>query len=239
MVGSKGRTLSTAREVLRVLRFLQQHPGGVTSKQVAEWLGKSLHTAYYLLTTLCHEGFAQKARNGRYYHHPDTTLTSARNGSWESLKRATRTLNRQSGCRSYLVTFEDGEVYLLDSFGHQGQPGPKGLGTRLTPAAHALAVGKAVLALLGNEAFSVLPEQLTAFTPRTLDRAGLARQLAAVRRQGLAVDLEEYQEGICCLAVPVRIQGGAAALGIAVARGRFMAHGEALAQLIRNVAKEA
>jgi hypothetical protein len=43
----RGRTLSTAREVLRVLRFLQTHPEGVKLRTVAAYLGKSPHTAYY------------------------------------------------------------------------------------------------------------------------------------------------------------------------------------------------
>lgn len=52
-LSSKGRTLSTARQVLRVLRFLQEHPEGVNPRGMAFWIGKSLHAAYYLLNTLC------------------------------------------------------------------------------------------------------------------------------------------------------------------------------------------
>lgn len=224
----RGRTLSTAREVLRVLRFLQTHPDGVTPRKVAAYLGKSPHTAYYLLNTLCQEGFALKRRDGRYY--PTSGVWGSR--AFESLREIAGELNRASGCRSYLVALEGREIFVEGVFGHQGQPGPKGLGSRITRAAHALAVGKAVLSLIGEGALDLLPNDLPTFTPRTLARESLLDELRRVRESGLALDLEEYQEGLCCLAVPVRVQGQIAALGLAVAKGRFLAQGDKLAELL-------
>jgi DNA-binding IclR family transcriptional regulator len=52
----------------------------------------------------------------------------------------------------------------------------------------------------------------------------LEREIAAVRRQGYGLDVEEYAEDLCCLGVPVReAQGGAvvAALSIAMPKLRF------------------
>ena len=60
------RSLSTARAVLRVLSMLAEHPGGVGAEEVAEALGKSVSTAYYLLTSLCAEGYAVHERRGVY-----------------------------------------------------------------------------------------------------------------------------------------------------------------------------
>lgn len=236
VIPQKGRTLSTAREVLQALRFLQAHPDGVTPRMVAAYLGKSSYTAYYLLTTLCQEGFAVKCGSGRYY--PASVNPNASPPDLDALKELAQVANRASGCRSYLVVLQSREIYLEDVFGHQGQPGPRGLGSRITPAAHALAVGKAVLSLLGEEALSLLPENLPTFTPRTLDRDRLREELRQVQRRGLALDLEEYQEGLCCLAVPVRLKGQAAALGLAVAKGRFLAQGDKLASLLRGLVPE-
>ena len=227
-LSQRGRTLSTAREVLRVLRFLQTHPEGVKLRTVAAYLGKSPHTAYYLLNTLCQEGFALKRRDGCYY----PTSGASDSPAFESLGEIAVELNRASGCRSYLVALEGQEIFLKGIFGHQGQPGPKGLGARITRASHALAVGKAVLSLLGEGALDLLPEDLPTFTPKTLTRETLLNELERVRRDGLALDLEEYQEGLCCLAVPVRVQGQIAALGLAVTKGRFLAQGDKLAELL-------
>ena len=65
-VAASSRSLSTARSVLRVLTLLVQRPAGVRADEVAKELGKSVSTAYYLLTSLCEEGFAVHARKGVY-----------------------------------------------------------------------------------------------------------------------------------------------------------------------------
>ncbi len=63
---ASSRSLSTARSVLRVLSLLMQQPTGVRADEVAEALGKSVSTAYYLLTSLCEEGFAVHESKGVY-----------------------------------------------------------------------------------------------------------------------------------------------------------------------------
>ena len=60
------RSLTTARSVLRVLALLVEQPAGVRADEVAAALGKSTSTAYYLLTSLCDEGFAVHESKGLY-----------------------------------------------------------------------------------------------------------------------------------------------------------------------------
>ena len=64
---ASSRSLSTARSVLRVLAAARSaaRPGcGPTRSPQA--LGKSVSTAYYLLTSLCEEGFAVHESKGVY-----------------------------------------------------------------------------------------------------------------------------------------------------------------------------
>ncbi len=63
---TSSRSLSTARAVLRVLSMLAEQPTGVRADEVAHELGKSTSTAYYLLTSLCEEGFAVHESKGLY-----------------------------------------------------------------------------------------------------------------------------------------------------------------------------
>ena len=65
-VAASSRSLSTARAVLRVFALLLEHPEGVRADEVATVLGKSVSTAYYLLTSLCEEGFAVHESKGVY-----------------------------------------------------------------------------------------------------------------------------------------------------------------------------
>jgi DNA-binding IclR family transcriptional regulator len=61
----RGRSLATARAVLRVLDLLLAEPDGLTTAEVARMIGKSPSTARYLLSSLCQEGFG--IRDGQRY----------------------------------------------------------------------------------------------------------------------------------------------------------------------------
>lgn len=77
------------------------------------------------------------------------------------------------------------------------------LGGRLS--LHATALGKAILAFSDDATVdSVVGAGLAGLTGRTLtDPAALRRELAAVRRQHVAYDLEESQLGLFCVAAPI------------------------------------
>lgn len=88
-----------------------------------------------------------------------------------------------------------------------GQPGPL----------HASAIGKALLAFLPEHLDAVCQGGLERYTARTLvTRETLVAHLAQVRAQGYALDDEEIEPGLRCVAAPVRDDTGRviAALGI-------------------------
>ena len=64
-----------------------------------------------------------------------------------------------------------------------------------------------------------------AYTAQTItSRAKLEREIEAVRKQGYALDLEEFAENLCCVSVPVRDPADgaiAAAVSIAMPKLRF------------------
>jgi IclR family acetate operon transcriptional repressor len=86
-------------------------------------------------------------------------------------------------------------------------------------AVHATALGKAMLAWLPeHEIRRILAARgMAGFTPNTItspDR--LIEELRLVRRNGHALDHEEYQPGVCCVGAAVRNHLGAVvgALGV-------------------------
>jgi IclR family transcriptional regulator, acetate operon repressor len=108
-----------------------------------------------------------------------------------------------------------------------------GLGGK-SNAAHATATGKAILAWLPpNELDRIVADKgLTAFTPNTivsLDK--LKEELRLTRRNGFAVDREEFQPGVICIGAAIRDHAGAVVGSISVSSPLFRATAEYLDQI--------
>jgi len=245
------RSLSTARAVLRVLSMLAEHPDGVAADEVARALGKSVSTAYYLLTSLCEEGFAVHESKGVYrpargleeltaavgeHASPNPALHEGLAGSVDELFLRTRK-------RSYLGVVKSGRIEIVAFCGRQGVPRMPGLGSEIRDSAHALAMGKVVLSLLSQDAVArYVARGLTAFTPQTIvSPTQLAADLEQVRHQGYAVDREEFDENFCCIAAPIFDPRGRflAALGMSMTANVFDAEREQLAPVVVDVAGRA
>jgi DNA-binding IclR family transcriptional regulator len=242
---SRGRRgLSTAREVLRVLALLQAHPEGVRADDVARLVGKSTSTAYYLLVSLCDEGFAVHERDGRYRVdtraqalalEPETTPLA------DDGARAVEALFARTRKRSYLGVVRGGVIEITVVRGRQGVAKMPGLGTQIRDNAHALAMGKVVLARLPEAALARYARRgLPRYTPSTItDPDVLASELEHVRSQGFAVEREEFDEDFCCVAAPAldsrgRLRG---VLGLSTTVRAFDREQEALAEAVSNIVR--
>src|SRR4051812_4567404 len=119
-----------------------------------------------------------------------------------------------------------------------------GLAPRTRDTAHALALGKVVLALGRPEIVEryVSDPGLRRFTPHTItDPARLHAELEAVRGGGFAVEREELYPDFCCIAAPVRDARGRvlAVLGISMTRRAFDDERESLARVLVELAETA
>jgi DNA-binding IclR family transcriptional regulator len=97
---------------------------------------------------------------------------------------------------------------------------------------HCTALGKALLAFGDLE----LPPTLEAFTPRTItDPDRLRQDLEQVRGQGYAVDDEEFDLGVRCIAVPVFDFRGKATGSIGISGPATRVTPERLSELAASV----
>jgi DNA-binding IclR family transcriptional regulator len=240
--------LSTARAVLQVTWLLAARPEGVRADEVAEALGKSVSTAYNLLASLCEEGVAAHHSGGVYRLAPgfrDTVVTGmARAAELHDLSGLVSDLLARTHKRSYLAVLRAGELAIVHERGLQGMPKLPGLQPRIADTAHALALGKVVLALGRPELVEryVRHPGLRAFTERTItDPAALDAELETVRRRGFAVECEELYADFCCIAAPVHDARGRvlAVLGISMTRRAFDDEQEALARVLVELAETA
>ena len=149
------RGLSTAHAVLQVLSFLEQHPDGVRAEEVTEFVGKSASTAYHLLASLVDEGFAVHESGLYRARH---AVAPAPRGEWgrspHPLEDAVDDLFLRTHKRCYLGVVRGGVIEITVVRGRQGIARMPGLGTQISDNAHALAMGKVVLARLRPEALA-------------------------------------------------------------------------------------
>ena len=242
------RSLSTARAVLQVFSLLLEHPDGVRADEVARTLGKSTSTAYYLLTSLCEEGFAVHECKGVYRPAQGLgTLTAPSEPAPSRLQggfgAVADELFRRTRKRSYVGIVRRGRIEIVAVQGRQGVRRMPGLGTEIRESAHALAIGKVVLAQLTPTALAAyISRGLKRYTAETIvSQERLFAELAQVKRDGYAVDREEFDADFCCIAAPICDAHGRfiAALGLSLAPHVFDAERQQLARIVIGVADHA
>jgi DNA-binding IclR family transcriptional regulator len=234
---ARERGLSTARAVLKVLALLAERPDGVRAADVAQALGKSVSTAYYLLTSLCEEGFAE--HDGvRYRLRPLVPAPDA--PAHGDLGDAVDELFRRTHKRAYLGCVKHGAIEITVVRGRQGMPRMPGLGARIRESAHATAMGKVVLAHLRPSAQKRYAEgELRVYTSATITSpALLLAELDRVRRRGYALDRMELDPDFCCVAAPVLDPRGRflATLSVSASTRAFDAEREQLIAAVCEVA---
>src|SRR4051794_8998528 len=233
------RGLSTARAALRVTWLLARAPEGPRAAQVAETLGKSVSTAYTLLASLCDEGVAERHPGGLYRLSPEFRETVAEESDRHDLSGVVDDLLVRTHKRSYLAVLRDNQLRVVLERGLQGMPKLPGMNPEIGDNAHALALGKVVLALGPRDAVERYARAgLKRFTPATItEPEALLEELRAIRLRGVAAEREEFERDFCCLAAPVldperRFLG---AVGISMSRRAFDHEREQLEETLRDV----
>ena len=234
------RGLSTARAVLQVLSHLEQHPDGVRADDVAHLVGKSASTAYHLLASLVEEGYAVHEGGLFRAQHEPTTPPPAETDR-HALEDAVDDLFLRTHKRCYLGVVRGGVIEIAVVRGRQGIARMPGLGTQITDNAHALAMGKVVLARLRRDRARALRRARP--QPLHADHDHLARRrsrtsCARCASSGYAVDREEFDDDFCCVAAPILDERGrlAGILGLSASTRAFDAEHAELTAAVRELA---
>jgi DNA-binding IclR family transcriptional regulator len=240
------RTLSTAVHVLRALEFTGRHPKGVSVKALARELDVSLSSAYSLSNSLRLEGFLDVSPAGSGLYVLGPKLASLYRSYVESSLQPERLapfleeLRDRASAKTYVALWKGGDLEIAECLGRRGGRELQDLSKGFRGAAHALALGKVYLAELPEESWPSYLQRpvLKRFSKHTVtNRNHLKHNLLAVRERGLALDQEEFSDGACCMAVPVRDPDGGliASLGISVPTRRFKNQLPTLAKVLREV----
>ena len=229
MVGQPqlGRIQSVSR-ALSLLSLVGRGDVEPTGTALAKAAGLAVPTAHHLLGTLAAHGLLARDEHGCYLLGPGVAVLADayhRDASPRGyLLGPLRRLVAETGETGYLAAWRQGEIALLAVVDGQ-------LPVRVSvPAgpyrdAHARASGKLLLALADDRrrAGYLASHPLRAVTANTVTTGRrLADQLSAIRAQGYAVDQQEFQTGVSCVAAPV-LHGGSvvASYALSVPAERF------------------
>jgi IclR family acetate operon transcriptional repressor len=129
-----------------------------------------------------------------------------------------RALMERTGETANLALPDGGEVVFVGQV-ETSQPIRAFFGPGARARMHASGIGKAILSALPEEeaARRLGREALPRYTPRTLtDRAALSADLAAAAARGWALDDEERNLGMRCVAAAIRDAHGAVVAGLSI-----------------------
>jgi IclR family transcriptional regulator, KDG regulon repressor len=189
---------------LTILEILAQSPSGASVTEVADILGVDKGSASRLMSTLAKHGYTEKDPvTRRYTLGPQIIRLSgsllSRNPVYASAKPFLKQLMERTGECAHLAILAQGKALYIDQV---ESPATLRVNARVGQMAplHCTALGKILLAHSGSE----LPVSLEAYTPKTItDPEALRQHLETVRQQGYALDNEEFDPCVCCIAVPV------------------------------------
>ena len=219
---ARGGVQSLAR-AFAILEEIAKNRDGIGLAELSKRVGLHNSTTFHLVRTMVTLGYVRQLKESKRYRigRPLFALAANALDEIEMTSLATpvlETLSRETGESGHFAVRMGDEVVVL---ARTASPGAFQLSDRVgvVRPAHATALGKIMLAALPLSEFESFLKraELTRRTPRTItDAEALRREIAEVRRAGMAIDDGEFDSEVRCVAVPVRDFTGSVigALGI-------------------------
>lgn len=189
---------------LKILDLVVSADGGMTITELAALLDVDKSSASRLVKTLVKYDYLQRDTDSRGYvlgkriHQMSWQLMN-RIPVREKAKPYLYRLVSETGECSHTAVYSEGKALMIDDVQAEASLRVVGGIGRMIPL-HCTAVGKSLLAFSNIP----IPKNPQPIMPNTItDHAALAEHLEQVRQQGYALDDEEHQEGVRCLAAPV------------------------------------
>jgi IclR family transcriptional regulator, KDG regulon repressor len=216
----------TVDKALRILELLGD--GELRLVDLSSKLGEHKSTVLRVLTTLQSHGFVRQDGDSKRYslglkvlQLASTTLADMdlRKAAREPMQRLGN-LTRET---IHLSVYDEPHIVYIDKI---DSTLPIRMYSRVGARAesYCTGVGKALIAFLGDYEFEQFLQKVsfTQFTPNTITSAKeLREELARIRAQGYALDLQEHEEGVRCAAAPIFGLDGRVAGSISIAAPAF------------------
>lgn len=202
--------IKSVDKALRLLEVMSHYQEGISMTELSQRVGINKSTVHHLLATLMRHGYVQQDEFTSHYKLGYSLLDlgmqllsslDLRGEAYPVLKN----LARQSNEVVHLAVLEQNEIVYIEKVeGENPVRMYSRIGKRVP--AHATGLGKAILAFLPEEEVGQILDRygLPMVTPQTItDRTKFLSVLTQVRKLGYAIDQEENELDICCIAAPV------------------------------------
>jgi len=196
---------------LSVLELLLQQGSAMNMTELSEKLGFYPSTIHRILDTLKHRGYVEQDSHTQKYQLglKALELGMAKLHQMDLVREATpylKELENQCNETVHLGVLEAGEVlYLAKEESSQTIRMISYVGRRAP--LHCTALGKVLLTYLSaEERKKILGEKVfPRLTENTIvNKRELEKEFGKVREQGFALDREENEKDVCCVAAPIR-----------------------------------
>ncbi len=238
----KHRVESAAR-VVQILQFIAKSADGVSAKAIAEGLSLPKQVVYHLLHTLTAVQATSKASSDRYILGigllPMVGAVIRHLSPQEQLLPLVRRISAETGETAYAAGWFDHEIMVVATASGSNPIQAAEIALGNCGYANARASGKLLLALASKQTRDDFlnfnpPVRKTEKSIVTLD--DLEAEFEKIRMQGYALDLEEFTEGLCCLAVPLAQSGGVFALGLSAPKDMFRVNRQRYIETVQRIA---
>ena len=213
---------------LSVLELLLRQDSDMNITEMSEKLGFYPSTTHRILDTLKYWGYVEQDSHTQKYQLglKALELGMTKLHKMDLVREATpylKELVNQYNETVHLGALEKKEVmYLAKKESSQTIRMISYVGKRAP--LHCTALGKVLLAYLPEEERRKILEgkQLPRLTERTItDKEELEKNLEQVKKQGFALDNEENEKDVCCMAVPIRNYQGTVIAALSISRPSF------------------
>lgn len=237
--GGDGHSIQSVDRALFLLETIAEAGGEATLTELSHRTGLNISTCHHLLATLIRRGFATKVPGRRLYALGARIFFLGHACLQVDLPRRAQpyleAINQATGETVHLAALQGDNVVTLSvrEARHAVRVDTGKIGKVEAP--HATSVGKAILAWLPeDEIRRILASGMKRFTEKTItDLPALLESLRVVRRNGYAIDREEYLPGVICVGAAIRDQAGTVIGAISASTPTMRANEEHIA-LMRN-----
>ena len=223
--------VQTIERTSLILDILGQSPQGISIRDLSEKIKLPKGTTHRLISSLAYFGYARQDSKTRNYFL-GLKLVELGNLllSQLDLRKEAEPLLRDLAERTketvHMVFLDRDEIVYIDKVELDHNPGGLRMASRvgLRNPAHSCAVGKVLLSYLPEEELNrIIKEKgLVKRTENTMtDPSQLKEHLKSVRSQGYAIDDEENERGIRCIAAPIYNEAGKAVAAISISGPAF------------------